>query len=113
MINLVVLFFLFLFRSVFTCFIMAEGLSGERESGLQKFVAVLEFLLETVVGLLMTVVDLVTRRRKDVSGLVVVITGAAQGIGAEMAELFAAKGAKVALLDKNQVRPSRTVMLHV
>lgn len=45
----------------------------------------------------------VPRSRKSVANNVVVLTGAARGLGREMAKIFADLGAKVVLLDIDQV----------
>lgn len=46
----------------------------------------------------------VPKPRKDVSNSVVVVTGAARGLGREIARIFADLGAKVVLLDIDQAR---------
>lgn len=50
---------------------------------------------------------LVPKPRKDVSNSVVVVTGAARGLGREIARSFANLGAKVVLLDIDQVSAVR------
>jgi 3-oxoacyl-[acyl-carrier protein] reductase len=47
----------------------------------------------------------------DVQGKVIVITGAAQGIGRKMAEIMAGQGAKLALVDVDHTKLQNTVRL--
>lgn len=47
----------------------------------------------------------------DVQGKVIVITGAAQGLGRKMAEILAGKGADLALVDLDHVKLQETVQL--
>ena len=47
----------------------------------------------------------------DLQGKVIVITGAAQGLGQKMAEIIAAQGAKLALVDVDHEKLQNTVRL--
>ncbi len=47
----------------------------------------------------------------DLQGKVIVITGAAQGLGQKMAEIFAGQGAKLALVDLDHAKLQDTVQL--
>jgi 3-oxoacyl-[acyl-carrier protein] reductase len=47
----------------------------------------------------------------DVQGKVIVITGAAQGLGQKIAEIIAAQGAKLALVDVDDAKLQSTVRL--
>lgn len=51
---------------------------------------------------------LVPKQKKNVANSVVVVTGAARGLGREMARIFAGLGAKVVLLDIDQARNNET-----
>ncbi|CDW53160.1 oxidoreductase, short chain [Trichuris trichiura] len=58
-------------------------------------------LAHSAIGFFLSFVEFVTARPKSVVDRVIVITGAAQGIGKEVAAKFAALKAKVVLLDIN------------
>ena len=45
------------------------------------------------------------------SGQVALVTGAAQGIGAEVARAFAETGARVAVLDRDDIIPRRIMRI--
>ena len=47
----------------------------------------------------------------DVQGKVIVITGAAQGLGRKMAEIMAGQGANLALVDLDHAKLQETVRL--
>ena len=47
----------------------------------------------------------------DVQGKVIVITGAAQGLGRKMAEIIAGQGAKLALVDLDHAKLQETLRL--
>ena len=47
----------------------------------------------------------------DVQGKVIVITGAAQGLGRKMAEILAGQGADLALVDLDHAKLQETVRL--
>src|SRR2546422_5932601 len=49
------------------------------------------------------------RRTMKVKDKVAIVTGAGRNIGAEVAKLFAAEGAKVAIVDMDEPRGKRTV----
>ncbi|KAM7292024.1 short-chain dehydrogenase/reductase family 16C member 6 isoform X1 [Ixodes scapularis] len=51
---------------------------------------------------------LVPKQKKNVANSVVVVTGAARGLGREIARIFAELGAKVVLLDIDQARNNET-----
>lgn len=63
-----------------------------------------KLFFDLCVAWLLTIRDLFTSRRKSVNGQVVVITGGAGAIGKAAGEMFANLGAKVALLDLNEVK---------
>lgn len=79
----------------------------------------MQFLLETVQVLLLSiwfsleslVFMVVPRRRKNISGQVVLITGAGSGIGRLMAQEFAALDTVVVLWDINQEGMKETARL--
>ncbi|VDO94822.1 unnamed protein product [Soboliphyme baturini] len=60
--------------------------------------------LKIFCGFFHSIVEFFSTKRKSVADKVVVITGAARGIGKEMALLFAALNAKVVVLDIDEVR---------
>lgn len=87
---------------------------------LQSFLrSIMQFLLETVQVLLLSiwfsleslVFMVVPRRRKNISGQVVLITGAGSGIGRLMAQEFAALDTVVVLWDINQEGMKETARL--
>jgi NAD(P)-dependent dehydrogenase (short-subunit alcohol dehydrogenase family) len=55
----------------------------------------------------MTMKPLFTRPARDISGKVVLLTGAANGIGAETARPLVSRGARVALLDRDEAALTR------
>ena len=48
------------------------------------------------------------KKSKNISGKVVLITGAARGIGQQLAYKFASLGVKLAIVDLNEVGDNRT-----
>uniref|UniRef100_A0A5S6Q0A7 Short-chain dehydrogenase/reductase 3 n=1 Tax=Trichuris muris TaxID=70415 RepID=A0A5S6Q0A7_TRIMR len=58
-------------------------------------------LAYSAIGFFLSFIEYMTARRKSVADRVIVITGAAEGIGKEMAARFAVLKAKVVLLDVN------------
>ncbi|KFD49444.1 hypothetical protein M513_09711 [Trichuris suis] len=65
-------------------------------------------LAHSAIGFFLSFIEFVTARPKSVTDRVIVITGAAQGIGKEVAAKFAALKAKVVLLDVDSEMNART-----
>lgn len=78
---------------------------GEHKEADGKVISTIGFILHLLLVAIPKDLHLwVTRRRKDVRGQTVVITGAASGIGQRMAEIFAIDlGANVAIVDVDLV----------
>jgi 3-oxoacyl-[acyl-carrier protein] reductase len=51
------------------------------------------------------------KAQMELDGQVIVITGAAQGLGRKMAEIIAQQGAKLALVDLDSVKLNETAQL--
>lgn len=66
-------------------------------------IEIIILILEIIYQFLKLLTKCFCRKRKQVSGQVVVITGSAHGIGRELAFLFQERGARLALIDINQV----------
>lgn len=66
-------------------------------------IEIIILILEIIYQFLKLLTKCICRKRKQVSGQVVLITGSAHGIGRELAFLFQERGARLALVDINQV----------